>query len=144
MLQKLYDEYGNKRLEVVGIFIQEDARAMDLIKNYTKEHHVTFPVVLGDRTVAINYLGLSPSRPNYHVPVFYFVSPDGQILEERDPDRLGNQEWFGSMEANLESTIRRLMPPEPARKGGKRASKPDGAAKKPAGKKTAAKSAARQ
>ncbi len=86
---------------------------MEPIRQYIKEHEVTFPVVLGDGTVAINYLGISPARPQFHVPTFFFVGSDGQIVEERDPDHAGNEEWFANLETNLEATIRRLLPPEP-------------------------------
>lgn len=118
---------------MIGVFVSDDPRGADLVRKYQTEHEVTFPIVLADRMVLVNYLGLGPSRPQYHVPVFFFIAPDGEILEERDPDRFGNEIWFGSLEANIEATARRLMPPEPAaKKAGKgSAAKKSGGAKKP-------------
>lgn len=127
MLQKLYAENG-RTLAVIGISM-DFVRGMDSIREYIRDHAVTFPVVQGDMLVAMNYLGITPQRPQFHVPVFFFVGPDGQILEERNADHLGNKEWFANLEENLEASVRRLLPPDkPASKTSQRARK---AARKP-------------
>ena len=105
-LQKLYSE-NQKDLLIIGI--SHDARGMTAIRGYIRQHGLTYPVVLGDLTVAVNYLGITPRRPRFHVPVFFFVGPDGKLLEERMSGRAADRDWFAEMERNLEATVRRLL-----------------------------------
>lgn len=126
ILQKLYLENAD-RMEIVGI--SHDAMGMAAIRKYKEEHNLSYPVVLGDLSVAVNYLGISPQRPNFHVPVFFFIGPDGQIVEERNPDRYQDKDWFLNAEVNLEATVLRLLPPRP-KPAGKSAKR--GGARKPA------------
>ena len=122
-MQKLYSENG-RTLAVIGISM-DLMRGMESIRQYVQEHNVTFPVAQGDMLVAMNYLGITPQRPQFHVPVFFFVGPDGQILEERNPDRMADRDWFASLEQNLEATVRRLLPSKsPGAKTAKQARKP--------------------
>ena len=106
-LQKLYSENQKRNLMVIGI--SHDARGIEAIREYIQQHGLTYPVVLGDLIVAVNYLGITPRRPQFHVPVFFFVGPDGQLLEERGSGRTADRDWFADMERNLEATVRRLL-----------------------------------
>jgi peroxiredoxin len=106
-LQKLYSENHQRDLMVIGI--SHDRRGMQAIRKYVQQHGLTYPVVLGDLTVAVNYLGSTRRRPRFHVPVFFFVGPDGQLLEERKSGRTADRNWFAEMEQNLEATVRRLL-----------------------------------
>ncbi len=128
-MQKLHAGNQNRNLVVIGI--SHDARGMQAIRQYTEEHGVTFPVVFGDLMVAVNYLGISPQRPQFHVPVFFFVGPDGQILEERNPDHVADRDWYANLEQNLEATVRRLLPPE--KSGAKSVKRAPKLAQKPSG-----------
>jgi peroxiredoxin len=119
VLQKLYEEYDG-RLMVIGVTLEGPAA----IRNYTQQHGVTFPVVTGNHVLLVNYLGLTPQRPNYYVPVFFFIGPDGKIIEERNSIRPQDREWFAGMEENLETSIRALVPAKPAAKPRKPAAKP--------------------
>ncbi len=124
LLQKLYEEFAGRDFMVIGI--SHDPRGLPAIREYRKEHGLTYPIVFGDMVVAMNYLGINPLRPNFHVPVFFFISPTGEILEERNPEHLLDKDWFANTEQNLEATVRRLMPPpaKPAAKGRKRGASP--------------------
>ena len=106
-LQKLFSENQKRNLMIIGI--SHDAGGMQAIRKYVQQHGLTYPVVLGDLTVAVNYLGITPRRPQFHVPVFFFVGPDGQLLEERNSERTSDRNWFAEMEQNLEATVRRLL-----------------------------------
>jgi len=129
VLEKLYSENG-RTLAVIGISA-DYVRGMEPIRKYVQEHGVTFPVALGEELVLMNYLGITRERPQYHVPVFFFVGPDGQILEERNPDQALDREWFNDLEQNLEAAVKRLLAQvKPARKAAKGGVKP---ARKPAG-----------
>lgn len=128
MLDKLY-KANEKRLAVVGI--SHDPRGIQAIREYLRDHEVSFPIVLGDLAVAMNYVG----HMRFHVPHFFFVGPDGQILEERNPTSQSDLSWFANTEQNLESAILRLLPPEkPAGKAQKKGTR------KPAKKQSASKS----
>jgi thiol-disulfide isomerase/thioredoxin len=105
-LQKLFSE-NQKDLLIIGI--SHDARGMTAIREYIQQHGLTYPVVLGDLTVAVNYLGITPRRPSFDVPVFFFVGPDGQLLGERKSGRAADRDWFAEMDQNLEATVRRLL-----------------------------------
>ena len=107
-LQKLYSENQKSNLpksNLMVIGISHDRRGMEAIRQYIREHSLSYPVVLGDRTVAVNYLG----KLLFHVPAFFFVGPDGQLLEERQSGRAADRDWFAEMEQNLEATVRRLL-----------------------------------
>lgn len=107
VLEKFYKEHPN-RLAVISI--SHDAGGMDAIRQYTKEHGLTYPVVLGDRKVAQDYLGVSPQRPSFQVPVFFFIGPSGQILEERSAERISDQAWYADPEKSLEASIKKMLP----------------------------------
>ncbi len=117
VLQKLYGENQKRNLpksnlpksNLMVIGISHDRQGMPAIRQYIQQHGLTYPVVLGDLTVAVNYLGITPRRPQFHVPVFFFVGPDGQLLEERKSGRAADRNWFAEMEQNLEATVRRLL-----------------------------------
>ena len=124
-LQKLYSENQKRNLMIIGI--SHDRRGMQAIRQYIRQHGLSYPVVLGDRIVAVNYLG----KLQFHVPVFFFVGPDGQLLEERNPDRIADRDWFANMERNLEATVRRLLAAQQAAAKDARRAR----ARKPAGQK---------
>ena len=117
VLQKLYGENQKRNLpksnlpkrNLMVIGISHDRQGIPAIRRYIQQHGVSYPVVLGDFMVAVNYLGITRRKPQFHVPVFFFVGPDGQLLEERNRDRIADRDWFADMERNLEATVRRLL-----------------------------------
>ena len=134
VLQKLYGENQKRNLpksNLLVIGISHDRQGMPAIRQYIQQHGVSYPVVLGDLMVAVNYLGITPRKPQFHVPVFFFVGPDGELLEERNPDRIADRDWFANMERNLEATVRRLLAAQQAAAKDERRAR----ARKPAGQK---------
>ena len=132
VLQKLYSENQKRNLpKLMVIGISHDRRGMPAIRQYIQQHGLSYPVVLGDLMVAVNYLGITPRKPQFHVPVFFFVGPDGQLLEERNSNRIADRDWFANMERNLEATVRRLLAAQQAAAKDARHAR----ARKPAGRK---------
>ena len=132
VLQKLYSENQKRNLpKLMVIGISHDRRGMPAIRQYIQQHGLSYPVVLGDLMVAVNYLGITPRKPQFHVPVFFFVGPDGQLLEERNSNRIADRDWFANMERNLEATVRRLLAAQQAAAKDARRAR----ARKPAGRK---------
>jgi len=129
VLQKYYAE-NQDRLKVVGITIERNAPAA--IKRFYQEHEVTYPIVIGDHAVAVNYLGITPAKPNFSVPVFFFIAPDGRIVEERNGQNVADQAWFDKLEENLEASMERFLPPRARNRPGRKPAAKSGAAQKQA------------
>lgn len=124
VLQKLYTEFPDR---LVVISISHDSAGMSAVRQYVKDHGITYPVVLGDLKVAVDYLGITPQKSQFSVPVFFFIGKGGEVIEERNNDRRPDKDWFANMEQNLELSVRKMLPAA-------KPSKPAG--KRPAGKKS--------
>jgi len=110
MLQKIYDAKAARGLEVIGI--SHDQEGFPAIREYQFQHRLTYPVVLGDLMVAVQYVGATPDKPSFEVPVFIFIDRQGRIVEERRPENPGDREWFAQLPASLEALIESLLGPE--------------------------------
>jgi len=129
VLQKMYAE-NRDRLMVISI--TDPKTAVPAIRQYMQGHGITYPVLVGDMKAYVDYLGVSPQKPSLPVPVFFFIGPSGEILEERSSERVSDRDWFANMEQNLEASIKKMLPVKPAEDS----RKTGGTAKKrPAGKK---------
>ena len=116
MLQKIYEQKAARGLEVIGI--SHDRGGMPAIGKYIDEHKFTYPVVLGDLDVAVNYIGSSPAKPSFEVPVFIFIDRDGNVAEKRTLENLDDRDFYLQLPGSLEAVIERLLGPEkkPARR----------------------------
>jgi peroxiredoxin len=123
VLQKMYAE-NRDRLMVISI--SDPSTAIPAMRQYVQEHRITYPVLLGDMKAYVDYLGVSPQKPSVSVPVFFFIGPSGEILEERNLERASDKDWFANMEQNLEASIKKMLPVKPAESS----RKTGGAAKK--------------
>lgn len=108
-LQKLYEAKAARGLQVIGI--SHDAKGMPAIRGYIEQFKLTYPVVLGDLDVAVNYIGLTPAKPSFSVPVFFFIDRQGRVVEERLWDNRNDREWFAKLPGSLEATVQRLLGP---------------------------------
>ena len=111
VLQKMYAENWD-RLMVISI--SDPSTAIPAMRQYVQEHRITYPVLLGDIKAYVDYLGVSPQKPRVSVPVFFFIGPSGEILEERNLERASDGDWFASMEQSLEASIKKMLPVKPA------------------------------
>lgn len=132
-LEKLKADAG-KRFEVLGISIEgADQRTL---AEYKRVFGISYPLLQASPKVVTDYLGSSSG----HVPVFFVVSPSGQIIQERNPDHASDRDFYNRpgakanesdddwMAGNLEAMIRQAIP--------KRAAKaPPGIRKAPAAEK---------
>jgi peroxiredoxin len=123
VLEKMYAE-NRGRLMVISI--SDPSTAIPAMRQYVQEHRITYPVLLGDMKAYVDYLGVSPQKPSVSVPVFFFIGPSGEILEERNLERASDKDWFANMEQNLEASIKKMLPVKPA----ENSRKTGGAAKK--------------
>ncbi|MDA1475168.1 thiol-disulfide oxidoreductase ResA [Bacillus changyiensis] len=70
VIEQAYQQYKNDRFEVVAVNIQEPDAT---VKNFLKDHQLTFPVVLDKTGDIYDSWGVN------NIPVSYFISPDGTI-----------------------------------------------------------------
>ena len=77
LLEKLYRKYKDRGFVVLGIS-HDRGKAKD-VEPYIKKYGLTYPIVLGDFSIAINYLKVSPQRPNFSIPYLVLVDRKGNI-----------------------------------------------------------------
>ena len=78
LLEKLYRKYKDRGLVVLGIS-HDRGKAKD-VEPYVKKYGLTYPIVLGDISIAINYVKTSPRRPNFSIPYLVLVDRKGNIV----------------------------------------------------------------
>lgn len=79
-LQKLYEQYKDRGLAVVGISHDKDAAKS--IEPFVKKYSITYPILLGDLSIAISYIGVTPQKPSFHIPYVVLVDRKGNIVGE--------------------------------------------------------------
>ena len=78
LLEKLYRKYKDRGFVVLGIS-HDRGKAKD-VEPYIKKYGLTYPIVLGDFSIAINYVKVSPQRPNFSIPYLVLVDRKGNIV----------------------------------------------------------------
>jgi peroxiredoxin len=75
-LEKLYKKYKDRGLVVVGI---SHDREKAVVAPYLKKYGLTYPVLLGDLSVAVNYIGITPQQSNFRIPYIFLIDRQGNI-----------------------------------------------------------------
>lgn len=91
-LVDLYEQYNAQGFEIIGIAL--DNSGAEVVEPFTREYNVTYPVVLGNREVAIAFGGLTA------IPTAFLVDKSGNIVGKY----VGYQE-----KAVLEEAIKKLL-----------------------------------
>ena len=77
-LQKLYQKYKDRGLLVVGI--SHDKEKSVAVAPYIKKYNITYPVLLGDFSVALNYIpGIALQAPKFNIPYVVLIDREGNI-----------------------------------------------------------------
>ena len=119
VLDRLFKENASQLMVIAVSTDFMSGAGLMVLDMYSKVHSITYPVLMGDWKVLNQYMGLVPGQ-NFHVPIFFFIDPSGEIVEERSPDRASDNEWFKNPDQNLEATVKKMLPPEkPAAKSRK-------------------------
>jgi len=79
-LEKLYERYKDQGLSVVGI--SHDKEAAKAIEPFIKKYGITYPVTLGDLSIAVNYIGITPEKPTFRIPYIVLIDRKGNIVGE--------------------------------------------------------------
>ncbi len=78
LLEKLYRKYKDRGFVVLGIS-HDRGKAKD-VEPYIKKYGLTYPILLGDFSIAMNYVKVSPQRPNFSIPYLVLVDRKGNIV----------------------------------------------------------------
>jgi peroxiredoxin len=79
-LQKLYERYKDQGFTIVGISHDKDGAAA--IGPFVRKYGLTYPVVMGDHSVAISYIGITPQKPSFRIPYVFLIDRKGNIVGE--------------------------------------------------------------
>ncbi len=73
-LVELHNSYKDRGFEILGIALDENGE--ELVEAFVREHNVTYPVVIGNRDVAIAFGGLTA------IPTAFMIDQDGRIVNK--------------------------------------------------------------
>ncbi len=93
LMEKLYKKNKDQGFVMVGI--SHDPEREKVVEPFVKKYELTYPICLGDLSVAINYIGITPEKPRFRIPYLVFINRKGMIVgryeegknpEATDPD----------------------------------------------------------
>jgi peroxiredoxin len=79
-LEKLYKRYKNLGLVVVGI--SHDKEGAKAVEPFVKKYGLTYPVLIGDISIAVSYIGVTPEKPSFRIPYVILIDRKGNIVGE--------------------------------------------------------------
>jgi len=79
-LERIYRKYKNQGLVVVGI--SHDGEGLKAVGPFVKRYEITYPVLLGDLSIAVNYIGITREDPNFHIPYLILIDRAGNIVAQ--------------------------------------------------------------
>ena len=77
-LETLYQKYKAQNFLVLGI--SHDPNKQEHLKPYIKKHGLSYPILLGDHSIAVNYLKVSPQNPRFSIPYLILIDRNGDIV----------------------------------------------------------------
>jgi peroxiredoxin len=103
-LEKIYRKYKDRGLTVVGI--SHDGEGAKAVEPFVKKYDLTYPVLLGDLSIAINYIGITrEDTEGFHIPYVVLIDREGNIVAQYE-------EGIDKAATNLpllESRIKKLL-----------------------------------
>jgi peroxiredoxin len=77
-LERLYKKYKDQGLIIVGI--SHDREKSAVVAPYVKQYNLTYPILLGDVSVALNYIpGMTPQTPKFNIPYLVLIDREGNV-----------------------------------------------------------------
>lgn len=77
-LQNLFEQYKDQGFTVVGISHDKDGATV--IGPFVKKYGLTYPLLIGDLSVAISYIGITPQNPSFRIPYVFLIDRKGNIV----------------------------------------------------------------
>lgn len=78
VLERLYKRYNKRGFTVVGI--SHDRARAAAVAPFVKKYNLTYPVVIGDLSIAVNYIGITPSNSSFRIPYIVLIDRKGFIV----------------------------------------------------------------
>ena len=79
-LEKLFKRYKDQGLIIVGI--SHDKEGAKVVEPFVKKYGLTYPVLIGDLSIAVSYIGITPEKPNFNIPYVILIDRKGNIVGE--------------------------------------------------------------
>jgi len=76
-IERMYEQYKKRGFTVVGI--SHDKEGAKVVGPYVKKYHLTYPVVIGDLSIAVSYTGITPAKPSFRIPFVVLIDRKGFI-----------------------------------------------------------------
>jgi peroxiredoxin len=102
-LEKIYRKYKDRGLTVVGI--SHDGEGAKAVEPFVKKYDLTYPVLLGEHSIAINYIGITREDSSFHIPYLVLIDREGNIVAQYEE---GTDKEASNMQI-LETRIRKLL-----------------------------------
>jgi len=77
-LERLYKQYKKRGFTVVGI--SHDRAGAKVVGPFVTKYNLTYPVVIGDLSIAVSYIGITPSNPSFRIPYIVLIDRKGVIV----------------------------------------------------------------
>ncbi len=103
VIEKLYEEYGDKGFQPLGIAMNDDTG--DLVSDYVKEHNITFPIGFAPRDVALSLLQYSMMNAQMFFPNLVIIDREGVIQAQIE----GTDDFFRNPDANVRRLVESIL-----------------------------------
>jgi peroxiredoxin len=103
-LEKIYRKYKDQGLTVVGI--SHDGQGVKAVEPFVKKYDLTYPVVLGDLSIAINYVGITrEDRDGFHIPYVVLIDRKGNIVAQYEEGIDKEATDIGGLELKIKALL---------------------------------------
>jgi peroxiredoxin len=79
-LERIYRKYKDRGLAIVGI--SHDGEGAKAVEPFVKKYDLTYPVLFGDLSIAINYIGITREDSSFHIPYIILIDREGNIVAQ--------------------------------------------------------------
>ncbi|MEN3043952.1 MAG: TlpA disulfide reductase family protein [Candidatus Hydrothermales bacterium] len=73
---RLYEKYKEQGLLIVGISLDMGENALEIVRNFSKEYNINYPVMMGDRETVNKFGGIRA------IPTTFIINRKGEIVEK--------------------------------------------------------------
>ncbi|MEW5975375.1 MAG: TlpA disulfide reductase family protein [Acidobacteriota bacterium] len=106
-LERLHQRYKAKGLTVLGI--SHDKEKAAAIEPYVKKYGLSFPVLVGDLSIAVNFIGITPEHPMFNIPYIVLIDRSGNVVGQFEEGR----DAEATDEQLLEKLVQKLLAEKP-------------------------------
>ena len=85
--------------------ISHDKEGAKAVEPFVKKYGITFPVLIGDLSIAVSYIGITPQKPSFRIPYIFLIDRKGNIVGQYEEGT--HKEAMDA--AFLENRIKTLM-----------------------------------